>query len=229
MPLSPAPCASSGPVSGLGGLPLEPVPGQVTAPAAELDRLRIKELQGPAGHRELPLIPAPGAGAEPRRRVLGCQKPGRSKPAASCPTGPLRAWHRPWETTGEGGQVGAWGGRRPPSPHTETPEPRVPAREPPESSSVRKLHPFLQGPAPLLHDQRHLSFDDKHKAHLLLREVLPDAPSSVPLPQRDGYRVCVLLVQTPPVPPQPQGQCPGPSTAPGNDHSSFHVSSPEAG
>lgn len=143
--------------------------------------------------------------------------------------------HRPTESLAQavgdhgGRRTGrSWGGRRPPSPHTESPEPRVPAREPPESSSVRKLHPFLQGPAPLLHDQRHLSFDDEHKAHLLLREVLPDAPS-VPLPQRDGYRVCVLLVQTPPVPPQPQGQCPGPSTAPGNDHSSFHVSSPEAG
>lgn len=227
MPLSPAPCASSGPVSGLGGLPLEPVPGQVTAPAAELDRLRIKELQGPAGHRELPLIPAPGAGAEPRRRVLGCQKPGRSKPAASCPTGPLRAWHRPWETTGEGGQVGA-GGAEGHLHHTlrslnqgclhESPQnPPVSGNSTP---SFRARLPFCTASD---------TFDDEHKAHLLLQEVLPDAPSSVPLPQRDGYRVCVLLVQTPPVPPQPQGQCPGPSTAPGNDHSSFHVSSPEAG
>lgn len=38
------------------------------------------------------------------------------------------------------------GSRRPPSPHTETPEPRVPAREPPESSSVRKLRPLPSGP-----------------------------------------------------------------------------------
>lgn len=101
------------------------------------------------------------------------------------------------------------GSRRPPSSHTETPEPRVPAREPPESSSFRKHRPFLRGPAALPHDQRPPIFDDKHKAHLLLQEVLPDASSSVPLPQQDGYQICALLVCTPPVPPQSQGQCPG--------------------
>lgn len=208
MRLSPAPWASSGPASGLGGPPLEPVPGQVTAPAAERDRLRIKELQGPAGHPGLPLIPAPGAGAEPRRRGLGCRKPGRWN-AASCPASPLSAWHRPWETTGEGGQAGTWGAEghlhhilRPPNQgflHERPQNPPVSGNAAPSFGA--RLH--------FCTTSVHLSFDDKHKAHLLLQEVLLDASSSVPLPQQDGYQVCALLVCTPPVPPQSQGQCPG--------------------
>lgn len=150
--LSPAPWASSGPASGLGGPLLEPVPGQVTAPAAERDRLRIKELQGPAGHPGLPLIPAPGAGAEPRRRGLGCRKPGRWN-AASCPASPLSAWHRPWETTGEEGQAGTWGaeGRLH---HILRPPNQGFLHERPQNPPVRKRRPFLRGPAALLHDQR---------------------------------------------------------------------------